>query len=78
MTDRDQKWYFRTWSLIASFLVLGPLMLPLVWANPRFNRKTKIIISALIILLTILQGLILVKTMKLLNGYYQKILEIQY
>ena len=46
MLDQDKKkgkWYFNKSSLIVSFLVVGPFMLPLVWFNPRFSRTKKIV-----------------------------------
>jgi len=41
-----------TWTLIVSFLFIGPLMLPLLWRNPRFSIKSKIFWSILIIAFT--------------------------
>jgi len=72
MENKDnQKWYFKNWSLIVSFLCVGPFMLPLVWANPSFSKKTKIIISVVIIALTYLLTAILVKSLKSIGSYYQ-------
>ena len=51
-TKKQGKWYFRAWPLVVSFLCVGPLMLPLVWKNPRFSKKSKIVISIIIIILT--------------------------
>ncbi len=49
---KQPKWYFKTWPLVVSFLVAGPFMLPLVWKNPRFSLKLKIIISLIVLALT--------------------------
>ena len=65
------KWYFQTWSLIVSFLVIGPFMLPLVWANPRFSKNLKIIISAAVLILTYLLSVVFVKSLMSINSYYQ-------
>ncbi|MDD5561973.1 MAG: hypothetical protein PHT50_07625 [Candidatus Omnitrophica bacterium] len=72
MDKKDQKrWYFKTWALVISFLSIGPFMLPLVWANPDFNKKKKIIISAAVIILSFLLAFIFFSALKLLNNYYQ-------
>ena len=49
---KQPKWYFKTWTLVFSFLAAGPFMLPLVWKNPRFSLKLKIIISVIVLALT--------------------------
>jgi hypothetical protein len=77
MADKDPKWYFQTWSLVISFIIIGPFMLPLVWTNPRFTRKAKVIISILVILFTFLLSVIVVKTFGFLNDFYNQLLEAQ-
>lgn len=36
-------WYFTSGSLVVSFLLVGPFMLPMVWFHPTMDRKTKTI-----------------------------------
>ncbi|HPT39862.1 MAG TPA: hypothetical protein PL125_06690 [Candidatus Omnitrophota bacterium] len=67
----EPKWYFRTWSLIVSFLCVGPFMLPLVWTNPRFTKRTKIIISIIVIAVTCVLTEFFLKSLKTIAGYYQ-------
>ena len=45
-------WYFRNESLFVSLLFLGPLMLPLVWCNPRLSRNAKIGWTVAVVVLT--------------------------
>jgi hypothetical protein len=72
MDNQNQpKWYFKTWSLVASFLCIGPFMLPLVWANPRFSKKLKIIITAIVVIVTYFLTEFFVKSLKSINSYYQ-------
>ncbi|MFA5093308.1 MAG: hypothetical protein WC543_05140 [Candidatus Omnitrophota bacterium] len=72
MLDQDKpKWYFKSWSLVVSFLCVGPFMLPLVWANPHLTKKSKIIISLIIIALTYLLVIFSVKSLKTIGDYYQ-------
>jgi integral membrane sensor domain MASE1 len=69
--NKHQKWYFKTWSLVASFLCVGPFMLPLVWANPRFNKKSKVIITLLVLLVTYVMTAYLVKSVQNILNYYK-------
>ena len=72
MDDQKQKkWYFRTRSLIVSFFFIGPFILPLVWANPGFSKKKKIIVSVVIVVFTYLLSVVFFKSLKSLNSYYQ-------
>jgi len=65
------KWYFKSWPLVISFLCVGPFMLPLVWINPQLNKKTKIIITAVILVLTYLLAAVFLKSLKTISAYYQ-------
>ena len=72
--NRREKWYFKTGSLILSFLLVGPFMLPLVWVHPRFSKKSKLIITAVIIILTLTLTMLLVRALRSLGCYYQFLL----
>lgn len=77
MDNQNQpKWYFKTWPLVTSFLCIGPFMLPLVWANPRFSKKSKMIITVVILIITYVIAESLVKSLKTISSYYQLPLEI--
>jgi len=65
------KWYFKNSSLVVAFLTIGPFALPLVWMNPSFSKKTKIVISAIIGVLSILLLILSIKTTKSLIEYYK-------
>ena len=71
------KWYFQPWSLVLSFLCVGPFMLPLIWFHPKMNRMAKMITTVVICIVTyyMLQALIaLLKQLKemgdsMMKGY---------
>ncbi len=65
------KWYFQTWSLVVSFLCVGPFMLPLVWTNPRFSKNVKIVISIAVLFFTYLVSMLFFKSLTSINSYYQ-------
>jgi len=47
------KWYFSTSTVVIALLCLGPLALPLVWFHPSYKVVTKIVITAIVIVVTI-------------------------
>ena len=47
------KWYHSTSAVVISLLFLGPLALPLVWANPKYKVITKVIITIVVIAATV-------------------------
>ncbi len=49
-----EKWYYKNSTIIVAILLLGPFALPLVWMKPQYKLETKIIISIIVIVLTIL------------------------
>lgn len=67
------KWFFKTSSIVVAFLCVGPLALPLVWLNPRFSRKTKIITTIVTLALTWYLSAVLVNSLKTLKEYYQMV-----
>jgi len=48
------KWYHTTGSVIAALVCLGPLALPMVWTNPRFKIATKLILTLVVSVVTVL------------------------
>jgi len=65
------KWYFKSWSLVVSFICVGPFMLPLVWTNPHLDKKSKTIITTIILILTGLLVVVSLKSLKTISDYYQ-------
>lgn len=41
------------WTFFVAVMVAGPFALPLLWRNPRFSAKTKILGSVIVIVYTI-------------------------
>ncbi len=48
------KWYFTTSAVVIALLCLGPLALPLVWFNPRYKTSTKLVVTTIVIVFTML------------------------
>jgi hypothetical protein len=69
--DKKEKWYFKSWTLAVSFFLAGPLMLPLVWANPAFSLKKKALITTLVLVVTLLLLVLFLRSLGYLKDYYQ-------
>jgi len=64
------KWYFQTSTLVIGFCFLGPLVLPVVWCNPKYSRVQKVGISAVIIGLSFFIFKAIVASFQSISGYY--------
>jgi len=51
---REKKWYLTTPSVVIALLCVGPLALPLVWFNPRYKPATRLIITVIVLVVTVL------------------------
>lgn len=47
------KWYQSTSSIILAMLFIGPFALPMVWMHPRYKLITKIVVTVVVLLATI-------------------------
>ena len=65
------KWYLRISTLITAFLVMPPLVIPLVWINSRFSLKVKVIISVIMVVITYWLCVVLAYSLTVLNEYYK-------
>jgi len=64
-------WYFSTIFLVIGFLCVGPLVLPLLWINPRYSIRIKLIVSAVMLLLTYFSFKIFNSIFKSITEYYE-------
>jgi predicted nucleic acid-binding Zn ribbon protein len=71
---KKEKWYFKNSVLVIALLSVGPLALPLVWFNPKFSAKSKIIISVLVVALTYYLSVLVASSVKSLESYYKQLL----
>ncbi len=72
---QEVNWYFKTPLIVTAFLCVGPLVLPLVWLNPRFSQKTKIIVTIITIILSWYLGSLLINSLRSIKQYYGIILQ---
>lgn len=67
------KWYHSNGSVILSFLCVGPLALPLVWANPRYSRTAKVLITVGMLAVTYWLTVICVQSVQRIMDQYKQL-----
>lgn len=73
MTAVKLRWYFRKTALVLIFLSAGPLVLPLIWLHPEFSRRTKAVLTAVVLILSYLA---LVTSMRFVSGLREEFRQI--
>ena len=67
----EVKWYYKPINVIlALFLVLGPFGLPLLYKSPKFSKPSKIILTIVVIVYTLL---LIYATSEMVRFTYEKI-----
>ena len=64
-------WYSRTSTVIAGFLFVGPLVLPLVWINRTYSPLKKLAITAVMLIFTWIMVKMFMVSLGGLKQYYQ-------
>ncbi len=59
-------------TLVISFLTVGPFALPLVWCNPVFSRRKKIIVTVIVLVLTYALVAVFLHAAKTILDYYKQ------
>ena len=72
--EKKGKWYFSMATFVTALLCVGPFALPLLWFNPRFTLKRKVIVSIIVVILTYFLTVMLVKSANSLKSYYQLVM----
>ena len=65
-------WYAKTSLLVISFLTVGPFALPLVWFNPVYSRRKKIIVTVIVLALTYALIAVLIHAVQTILDYYKQ------
>ena len=68
LKHRPNKWYYATGTIVVALLCLGPIALPLVWLNRRYKPLTKVIVTVIVLVVTIV-------CMYLVTQAYQRIID---
>ncbi|MBN1794960.1 MAG: zinc ribbon domain-containing protein [Candidatus Omnitrophica bacterium] len=68
--ETETAWYYKTYWLVIAFLCIGPLALPLLWINPRYSPKKKIIVTVIVLVMSYYLAVASVRAMKMMEEYY--------
>ena len=68
-------WYARPSVIVLGLLMVGPLALPLVWLHPTWRVRNKVLITAVVLVLTVLLVVATVEALRVLGEYYDILLE---
>jgi hypothetical protein len=69
----SNHWMFQDGSMLAAFVVLGPLALPLVWAHPTMTRQTKGLLTAVVLLILVSMFAMAYSTLSRLADLYGEV-----
>ena len=64
-----RPWYFKTSTVVVAILCVFPLALPLVWFNPYYSRRTKVIVTLIVAVATWGVWTSTVQALKTLEAY---------
>jgi hypothetical protein len=67
----DRPWYFRNATVVTAVLLALALALPLVWFNPYYSRRTKIVTSLVVLAATYLMWSMTTQALNGLKEYYK-------
>jgi len=70
---KKEAWYFSMGFFIIAVLTVGPFALPLLWRNPKYNLKIKIVITFVILALTVYLAGVMNNAMKSLRTSYNQV-----
>ena len=70
---RKGKWYFKNSSILIAFLCVGPFALPMVWFNPQYSLRKKIIVTLVALVITYYMTVALVQSIKSILAYYKEL-----
>ncbi|MFH1724912.1 MAG: zinc ribbon domain-containing protein [Elusimicrobiota bacterium] len=65
------SWYFRRGSLVVSFLLVGPFMLPLMWLHPEMSKEKKAVWTTVIVAVSAVLIWMTVKSVMRIAEYYK-------
>lgn len=70
------KWYFSSSSVVIALLCVGPLAMPLVWFNPFYKKSSKIIITAIVSVITGLITWLMIKLIPQILDHYSQLRDV--
>jgi len=69
----NAQWYFKTNWVIIGFLCAGPLAFPLLWFNPRYSKRNKIITTVIVSIITYYFTVVTIQSVKTILNHYDQL-----
>jgi hypothetical protein len=69
----NDDWYFKDTFVYLMLFIFGPLALPLVWFNPRYTKRYKIVSTIVCVVMTIIITALTAKLVTVLFAYIHQI-----
>ena len=66
-------WYFSSTTIIIALLCVGPLALPLICFHPRYQPITKLLVSIIVIVLTVVLCFLFYKSIQNIYDMYNQL-----
>ena len=73
LDKQKQKWYFKTYAFVISFLCVGPLALPMVWFNPNYSKTKKVNVTLITLAVSAILFTMFWGAAKSIGDYYHQI-----
>jgi len=72
----QKKWYFKPHWFVVGLLTVGPFALPLLWMNPAYSRRTKIIVSVVVLVASYYLMILFTRSVTSTLQYYRELFEL--
>lgn len=69
-TEKKGPWYFASGTLVMALFMIGPLALPLVWFNPKYSMKKKIVLTVVVLFFSWMLLRMFVHSLNMLKQLY--------
>ena len=68
--ENPLPWYYRTAFIVLMLASIGPFALPLVWMRPQLKPGWKLVVTALVLVLTVLLTRATMQSLRVLKQFY--------
>ncbi|MEI8011238.1 MAG: zinc ribbon domain-containing protein [Candidatus Omnitrophota bacterium] len=69
--EEKRPWYFRTTTVVSAILCVAFFALPLVWFNPYYSYRCKVIVTLIVLGVTAVLGMVTMHALTSIQEYYK-------
>jgi len=67
-----QPWYYNDYLLLLMFFCVMPLVIPFIWLNPKYSKTTKIVLTVVVSIATVLAAWVFMESWKKIMAQYDQ------